>query len=94
METAEALRTMLLEISGQGANPDLSDTSPVLLDLSEVDVCGTAGVQLLLSAQRTMASKGVSIQAIAPAPSVEQAFSRFGTAYPFSTSEQTGAPVQ
>ncbi len=94
METAETFREMLLEISSTCGRPDLSGTAPPQLDLSDVDVCGTPGVQLLLSAARTMASQGFSIQFSPISPVIEQAFARFGSPIPFSKSEQTGVSVQ
>jgi anti-anti-sigma regulatory factor len=90
METAETLREMLLEISASSVRPDLSGAKPPRVDFSEVDVCGTSGVQLLLSAARTMASKGTSVEFAPLSPTVKQAFARFGSAVPPFNNEQTG----
>ena len=94
METAETFRAMLLEIFACCATPDFSGAQPVQLDLSEVDVCGTAGIQLLLSAERTAAAKALTVQLIGASEAVEQAFARFGAAYPLTNRAQTGASLQ
>lgn len=90
IETAETFREMLLEMQASRLRLDLSEAEPAFLDLSEIDTCGTPGVQLLLSAAQTMASKGLSIQFSPASPAVEEAFVRFGAAFPSAAIKQTG----
>ncbi len=95
IETACELRQILSEILTRQSHlpPDFSQGT-LQVDLADVEVCGTPGVQLLLSAHKTAASKRLPIRFVAPSPAVESAFSRFGLEGIFFQNSQPGDQPQ
>jgi anti-anti-sigma regulatory factor len=95
IETADAFRQILLEILARISKlpQGLSGADLPHLDLSDIEVCGTPGIQLLLSAQRSAASEGIVLKLCAPSPPVEKAFARFGMSGHFSQDAEVGLSI-
>ena len=95
VETADALRQLLSEIlNRQSPFPPDHSEDIAQVDLSDVEVCGTAGVQLLISAQKTAASRHIPLRLVAPSPAVETAFARFGIDGIFYNNAKSGDSLQ
>ena len=97
IETAATLREILLDFLSHGppksselSGADTVERGVVTIDLSDIEVCGTSGVQLLLSASRTAAVRGCHLRLSSPSPAIEKAFATFGIA----TESATGAAIQ
>ncbi len=65
--TCETLRAALAQARGD-----------LVLDLSLVQGCDSAGVQLLLAARRTLAARGRVLRLAEPAPAVVEALTTLG----------------
>ncbi|HET7865231.1 MAG TPA: STAS domain-containing protein [Burkholderiaceae bacterium] len=65
--TRETLRAALAQSRGD-----------LVLDLSLVQGCDSAGVQLLLAARRTLAARGRALRLAEPAPAVVEALTTLG----------------
>lgn len=71
LDTAEPFRDALIQIVEQGAHPEV--------DLSGVETCDLAGLQLLRAAILTAAGQGTPLTMVACAAAVQQACRQFGT---------------
>lgn len=68
---AATQRQLMLEGLGEAGNR-------LQLDLSAIEGCDSAGVQLLLALQRSLAARGGTLQLLAAPPCVQQALATYG----------------
>lgn len=81
IETADSLRDLLFE--------NLSLQSGIVLDLSAVEECDTAALQVLLACEKSAAASGKKFEVVHGAPAITDTASALGFSF-FEDSQVTG----